>query len=379
MKIGRILIAPDSFKGSLTSTEAASAMALGVRDVLPSATVLLHPVSDGGEGLIDVLAGPLEAEIRSLEVQGPLPGQRVEARWAFSPARNLAILEMAEAAGLALVPPGQRDPKRTTTYGVGQLIRAALDAGPEEILIGIGGSATNDGGMGMAMALGVEFRDGEGTPILQGGGALLSLATVDLKGLDGRIAGTKITVACDVTNPLTGPEGAAAVFGPQKGASKEDVQLLDRGLERLATVLKSASGIDIRRTPGSGAAGGLGGGLVGFLGGLLRPGIEIVLDLTAFNDHLQGTDLVLTGEGKLDSQTRFGKALSGVLKRAGYSGIPVIAVVGSIEGGEFVGEEGFAALSTLVSGDVTLEDALSHASSLLRQRTASLMRRYLHS
>jgi glycerate kinase len=286
---------------------------------------------------------------------------------------------MAEAAGLALVPPGQRDPKRTTTYGVGQLIRAALDVGPEEILIGIGGSATNDGGVGMAMALGVEFRDSEGTPVLQGGGALLSLATVDLKGLDGRIAGTKITVACDVTNPLTGPEGAAAVFGPQKGASKEDVQLLDRGLERLATVLKSASGIDIRRTPGSGAAGGLGGGLVGFLGGLLRPGIEIVLDLTAFNDHLQGTDLVLTGEGKLDTQTRFGKALSGVLRRAGHSGIPVIAVVGSIEGGEFVGEEGFAALSTLVSGDVTLEEALSHASPLLRQRTASLVRRYLRS
>jgi glycerate kinase len=377
----RIVIAPDSFKGSLTSAQAAAAMREGVREVLPSVTTVLHPVSDGGEGLVDVLKGPLEAEVRRLEVHGPLPGQRVEARWAYCRARDLAILEMAEAAGLTLVPPGLRDPKRTTTYGVGQLLRAALDCGPEEIVIGIGGSATNDGGTGMASALGAKFLDAAGKPIPQGGGGLSSLATIDLTDLDPRIAGTKFTVACDVTNPLTGPEGAAAVYGPQKGASPEDVVLLDRGLERLAEILKRSIGIDIRKTPGSGAAGGLGGGLVGFCNALLRPGVEIVLEMTGFNEVMKGADLILTGEGRLDSQMRFGKALAGVLRRAEQAGVPVIALVGSTEGDQakFLGEGGFAALSTLVSEDVPPEVAIANAAPLLRQRTAMLLRRFLFS
>lgn len=380
-RLRRIVIAPDSFKGSLTPGEAAAAMGDGVRDVLPSATVILHPVSDGGDGLVDVLARPLEAEIRVLEVDGPLPGQRVEARWAYSPVRNLAILEMAEAAGLALVPPAQRDPKRTTTYGVGQMIRGALDCTPEEILIGIGGSATNDGGAGMASALGVKFLDSSGKILPQGGGWLHSLEKIDLSDLDPRLAGSKITVACDVTNPMTGPDGAAAIYAPQKGATPKDVALLERGLERLAEVLRRMTGIDIRNAPGSGAAGGLGGGLVAFCNARLRPGAEVVLELTGFNEVLKGADLILTGEGKLDAQMRFGKALAGVLRRAELLGVPVFAIAGCTEGdrGRFLGEGGFADIATLVSEDISLDAAIANAAPLLRRRTAELLRRVLSS
>ncbi len=372
----RIVIAPDSFKGSLTAEQAASAMEQGVRAVLPGASILLRPVSDGGEGMVEVVRGALGAETLKIEVCGPLPGQRVEARWAFSPDRHLAVIEMAEAAGLALVPGPQRDPKRTTTYGVGQMIRAALDYGAEELLIGIGGSATNDGGMGMALALGARFLDAEGRPLPEGGGSLVNLAEIDLSQFDTRVAGTRMTVACDVTNPLTGPDGAAAVYAPQKGATEEDVLVLEKGLERLATVLEKSGGTNIRGIPGSGAAGGLGGGLVGFCGAVLRPGVEIVLDLTRFDEAVKGADLVITGEGKLDAQLRFGKALSGVLKRARQAGVPVIGVVGSIEGDEqsFLGEGKFTALATLVSDDVALEQAVANAEPLLRRRTESLLR-----
>jgi glycerate kinase len=373
----RVVIAPDSFKGSLTAAEAALAMAEGVHSVLPAVTTVLLPVSDGGEGLLDVLRGPLDAEIRRVEVSGPLPGQRVEARWAFCSARGLAILEMAEAAGLALVPPGQRDPKRTTTYGVGQMIWAALEAGAEEILIGIGGSATNDGGAGMAMALGARFLDAAGKTIPEGGGGLASLASIDLGGLDPRITGTKIIVACDVTNPLTGPHGAAAVYGPQKGATPEDVPVLERGLEQLAEVLQAQTGIDIREIAGGGAAGGLGGGLGGFCGAVLRPGIDLVLDTIGFDEIVKGADFIITGEGRLDVQLRFGKALAGVMRRAERAGVPVVGVVGSVLGDqrEYVGEGGFVSLASLVSEGVTLSVAMTNAASLLRQRTAEVISR----
>jgi glycerate kinase len=373
----RIIVAPDSFKGSLTAAEAAVVMAEGVHLVLPAVTTVLVPISDGGEGLVDVLRGPLNAVLHTVEVSGPLPGQRVEARWAFCPARRLAILEMAEAAGLALVPPRQRDPKRTTTYGVGQMIWAALESGAEEILIGIGGSATNDGGVGMAMALGVRFLDAAGNAIPEGGGGLASLASIDLDRLDPRIRQTKITVACDVTNPLTGSRGASVVYGPQKGATFHDVILLERGLERLAEVLQRETGIDIRGIAGSGAAGGLGGGLVGFCGAVLRPGIDLVLDLIGFDEIVKGADLILTGEGRLDVQLRFGKALAGLLRRAKGVGVPVVGVVGSVEGDvkEYIEGGGFAALAALVSEDVTLEGAMADAGRLLRQRTAELILR----
>ncbi len=370
-----VVIAPDSFKGSLTANQAAAAMAEGVRAVLPDARVILRPVSDGGEGLVEVVSGFLDAGILTLEVCGPLPGQRVEARWAYSRARRLAVMEMAEAAGLALVPVGQRDPKRTTTYGVGQMIREALDSGAEEILVGIGGSATNDGGMGMALALGARFLDAGGAPVPEGGSGLSALAEIDMRGFDPRVAGTKVVVACDVTNPLTGEEGAAAVYAPQKGATPEDVAILDMGLERLARALETSVGIDIRKIPGSGAAGGLGGGLVGFCGATLRSGIEIVLDLTGFERAVSGADMVLTGEGKLDSQLKFGKALAGVLRRSNRAGVPVIGVVGSIEGDKkaFLGEGEFAALASLVTEGVSTEMAMKNAGPLLTHRTAELL------
>lgn len=371
----RIVIAPDSFKGSLSAGEAAAAMEEGVREVVPGAGILLRPVSDGGEGMVDVVRSLLGAEIRRIEVCGPLPGQRVEARWAYSSVRKLAVLEMAEAAGLSLVPARLRDPRRTTTYGVGQMIREALDCGADEVLIGIGGSATNDGGVGMALALGARFLDATGTPIPEGGGGLSTLAGIDLTQFDPRVSRTKLVVACDVTNPLTGPEGAAAVYAPQKGASADDVEALDKGLERLADAVKKTVGIDMRNMPGSGAAGGLGGGLAAFCGATLRPGIEIVLDLAGFDEALRGADLVITGEGKLDSQLKYGKALAGVLGRATLAGVPVIGVVGSIEGEEeFLGEGGFMALATLVGRDVPVEFAVAHAAPLLRQRTGDLLR-----
>lgn len=374
--VRRVLIAPDSFKGSLTADQAAAAMKEGVRAVLPDAGISLCPVSDGGEGMVEILSAVLDAEIRLSEVCGPLPGQRVEARWAYSSSRKLAVIEMAEAAGLALVPAALRDPKRTTTYGVGQLIRAALDAGAIEILLGIGGSATNDGGSGMAFALGAGFLDDAGHPLPEGGGGLAALARIDLKDFDPRVARTKFVVACDVTNPLTGPDGAAAIYAPQKGASQDDVVTLDAGLERLAGVLERSVGVDIRNVPGSGAAGGLGGGLVGFCGATLRPGVEIVLDLIGFDKAIGGADLLLTGEGRLDAQLRFGKALAGVLRRAKRAGVPVLAVVGSIEGdmNTFVGKGGFSAIASLVNADTSLEYAIANAGPLLRKRTGELLR-----
>ncbi len=371
----RIVIAPDSFKGSLSAAQAAAAMEEGVRRALPDATTLLRPVSDGGEGMVEVVGGLLNAEVRQVEVCGPLPGQRVDARWAYCKDRKLAVMEMAEAAGLGLVPAGLRDPKRTTTYGVGQMIREALDCGVEEILIGIGGSATNDGGAGMALALGARFLDAAGAPIPEGGAGLGFLERIDLADFDRRIADTKIVVASDVTNPLTGPEGAAAVYAPQKGASAEDVKVLEKGLERLAQVLEKFIGVDIRRQPGSGAAGGLGGGLIGFCGANLRPGIEIVLDLVGFDEAVKGADLVLTGEGKLDSQLKYGKALAGVLRRAKSAGVPVAGVAGIIEGMEgFLRQGEFVALASLVGRGVSIEEAMALAGPFLRQRTDELLR-----
>ncbi len=371
----RIVIAPDSFKGSLSAAQAAAAMEGGVRSALPDATTLLRPVSDGGEGMVEVVGGLLDAEMRRMEVCGPLPGQRVEASWAYCKDRRLAVMEMAEAAGLGLVPAGLRDPKRTTTYGVGQMIREALDCGAAEILIGIGGSATNDGGAGMALALGARFLDAENAPIPEGGAGLCLLEKIDLADFDRRIGGTKIVVACDVTNPLTGPEGAAAVYAPQKGASAEDVKVLEKGLERLAGVLEGLLGIDIRQRPGSGAAGGLGGGLIGFCGAILKPGIEIVLDLTGFDESVRGADLVLTGEGKLDSQLKYGKALAGVLRRAKSAGVPVAGVAGIIEGREdFLKQGEFVGLASLVGTGISTEEAMSNAGALVRQRTGELLR-----
>jgi glycerate kinase len=284
----KIVIAPDSFKGSLTAHEAASAMEEGVRQLLPDACVIKHPVSDGGEGLVSVVTPALGGCIVTTNVSGPLPGQRVDARWGLSSDGSTAIIEMAEAAGLTLVPADRRDPKITTTYGVGELIRAALDAGVSSILIGIGGSATNDGGAGMAEALGIKCVDASGRTLGRGGAALLDIASIDLHGRDVRLDNVEVLVACDVQNTLCGIQGASAVYGPQKGARLSDVSLLDKALLRFGTTVQSALAINVLDLPGGGAAGGLGAGLVAFCGASLKKGIDLVLQVTGFDDHLQG-------------------------------------------------------------------------------------------
>ena len=350
-------------------------MGEGVHDVIPGSPVTLMPLSDGGEGLLDVLLPVLGGEIQRARVAGPLPGQTVEARWGFVQSSRTAVLEMAEAAGIGLVSPQQRDPRVTTTLGVGQLVHCALDRGARTLIIGIGGSGTYDGGAGMAQALGVRLRDSAGDELPPGGAALERLASIDVAGVDPRIAGTTVLVACDVRNPLTGPEGASAIFGPQKGASPRDVALLDAALTKYRELLLETIHIDVQHVPGSGAAGGLGAGLVAFCGATLRSGIDLVLDQTGFDAALAGVDLVVTGEGRIDAQTRYGKVLSGVLSRARRRGIPVAAIVGDITGtqGDFVGPEGFLGLAALVGPETGMQEAMAQARHQVRKRTAQLI------
>lgn len=374
-----ILVAPDSFKGSLSARDAAAAMELGVKNILPDSVVIKHPISDGGEGLVDILTPALNGKFVTTEVSGPFPGQRAKARWGLSGDQSTGIIEMAEAAGLTLAPPGKRDPKIATTYGVGELIRAALDAGVTSLIIGIGGSATNDGGAGMAEALGVRFMKKSGQLLGRGGAALAALDRIDVSDKDPRVDQTEIIVASDVQNTLCGELGASAVYGPQKGASPRDVKVLDAALFRYGEVLQSALGIDVLSIPGGGAAGGLGAGLVAFCGAQLRRGIDVVFHVTNFDDHLLSADLVITGEGRIDEQVRFGKALAGVIERAQRAGVPVAAVVGSVDGNResFVNRQFLADLESLVDANATAEQAMRNASSLISQKTEFLLRRYL--
>jgi glycerate kinase len=374
-----ILIAPDSFKGSLSAQDAAAAMERGVKETLSDSVVIKHPISDGGEGLVDILTPALNGTVVAMEVCGPLPGQRVTARWGLSGDQSTGIIEMAEAAGLPLVPREKRDPKITTTYGVGELIRAALDAGVSSLIIGIGGSATNDGGAGMAEALGVKFLDASGRPLDRGGAALAQLHSIDVYEKDPRIDQVEVIVASDVQNALCGERGASAVYGPQKGASSHDVRILDAALLHYSELIQSTLGIDVLSIPGGGAAGGLGAGLAAFCGAQLKRGIDVVLQVTNFDDHLRSADLVITGEGRIDKQVRFGKALSGVIERAQQIGIPVVAVVGSVEGNResFVNSQFLADLESLVDANITTEEAMRDASALISKKTKLLLQRYL--
>jgi glycerate kinase len=286
---------------------------------------------------------------------------------------------MAQASGLTLVPPKERNILVSSTRGVGELISAALDAGARELIVGIGGSATNDGGKGMAEGLGACFLDRGGSPLGPGGATLRHLAQLDLTGFDPRVRRTRILVACDVQNPLTGPDGASVVYGPQKGADPAAVRVLEEALQHYREVLLDTVGVDVQRIPGSGAAGGLGAALVALCGAELRPGIDLVLDAVGFDARLQEADLVITGEGRLDSQTRSGKALAGVLEASRRRGRPVLAIAGSIDGPprEFTGPGGFAEVSALAGAGISVDEAIARAGPLLRQRTTELLRTFL--
>lgn len=322
----KILLVPDSFKGTLSSREICGIMAEQVHRVWPEAQVRAIPVADGGEGSVDTFLSALGGERRTVFCQGPF-GEEMEGFYGLLPDGKTAVVEMAAAAGLPLVG-GKGDPERTTTYGVGQLMAAAVRDGARRIVLGLGGSATNDGGCGAAAALGVRFYRRGGETYVPTGGTLAELERIDASGLD--LGGAELICMCDIDNPLCGPQGAAAVFGPQKGADEAMVERLDQGLRHLAKIVKRDLGREILDLPGAGAAGGMGGGCQGLLGGRLQMGIETVLDLVDFDRALQGADLVLTGEGKLDRQSLRGKVVIGVARRAKPAGVPVVAVVGDI-------------------------------------------------
>lgn len=358
----KIVIAPDSFKESLTALEAAQAIENGMKKVLSEADFVKIPMADGGEGTVQSLVDATEGRIITKTVTGPL-GEPVEAFFGISGDKKTAVIEMAAASGLHLVPNEKRNPLITTTRGTGELIIAALEYGIEHIIIGIGGSATNDGGAGMAKALGIKMLDAAGKEIAEGGGALAEIAAINTAAVDPRLASVRIEVACDVDNPLTGPRGASAIFGPQKGATPEMVQQLDANLSHYADMIRKEIGTDIEQIGGAGAAGGLGGGLMAFLSAELKSGVDIVLEATKLEDQLKDADFVITGEGKIDGQTVFGKTPIGVAKTAKKHSIPVIAIAGSLGSDSHkVHEHGIDAVFSIVPGIVPLSDAFKNAS-----------------
>ncbi|MCY8343747.1 glycerate kinase [Bacillus haynesii] len=361
----KIVIAPDSFKESMTSLEAARSIEKGFKAVLSDAEYVNIPVADGGEGTVQALVDATGGDIVHQTVTGPL-GKPVKAAYGLLGDGKTAVIEMAEASGLHLVPPGQRNPLLTTTRGTGELILDAAEKGVSTIIIGLGGSATNDGGAGMAAALGAKFLNRDGEEIENGGGALAEIAKIDVSGLNPKLKHIQFEAACDVDNPLTGPRGASAVFGPQKGANSEMTALLDQNLKHYAAAVKAELGCEIDSIPGAGAAGGLGAGLCAFLNAELKSGVDIVLDTLSFSERIKGADLVITGEGKIDGQTVSGKTPAGVAKRARSKNIPVIAFAGSLgEGCELVYDIGISALFSIVPGISSLENALADGSSNL--------------
>ncbi len=373
----RIIIAPDKFKGSLDSREVAEAIARGWGEGWPDAELITCPLADGGEGTLDVLVQASSGRTVECKVTGPL-GEPRRAPLGILGDGNTAVVEMAAASGLVLVPPENRDPRYTTTAGTGDLIRAALDAGARRIIVGIGGSATNDGGTGMASALGVRFLDDYNENLSPGAIYLNNVEAMDMKGLDPRVLKTEIIVASDVTNPLLGDRGASRVYAPQKGASEYDVELLERGLTRLAEVVSATIIPGLEDKPGAGAAGGLGFGLMAFLGAEVRPGIEVVTEAVGFERMLEGCGLVVTGEGRLDAQTAYGKTVTGVARVARRHGIPVLALGGEIaEGAEALRELGVNAMLGIASGPLSREESMASAASLLERTSrelASLLR-----
>jgi glycerate kinase len=372
-----IVIAPQAFKGSLDAPDIAQAIARGVRKVFPDARLILLPVADGGEGTVRAMVDASGGKTVTTRVKGPL-GQPVNATWGLLGDGETAVIEMAAASGLPLISRHERDPIRATTYGTGELIRHALDFGVRKLIIGLGGSATNDGGAGMAQAIGVHLLDEGGRELPPGGGALHKLARIDVSSIDQRIREVDVEVASDVTNPLCGPEGASAVYGPQKGADAEKVRYLDSALNHYAEIIRRDVGRDVRDTPGAGAAGGLGAGLLAFTSARLEPGVDIVFRAMDLEGKLQGADLVITGEGRMDSQDIYGKAPLAVAERAKALGVPSIAIVGSTARDyPVVFDHGLDAVIGIVNRPMSLDRALAETSRLVTEaamRAARLVR-----
>ncbi len=370
----KIVIAPDSFKGSLSAQDAAQAMAAGVREVLPDAQIVLKPMADGGEGTVRALVAALGGELRRERVHGPRL-ETVEAEWGWVAGERLAIIESAAASGLPLVAGSAPAATTYSSLGTGELLKAALDAGARRIVLGLGGTATTDGGKGLLEALGVRFLDAQAQPVAPGGIGLLDLARIDVGGLDVRARQVELLIASDVDNVLCGTGGAAVVFAPQKGATPQEVQLLDRALTRLADRAAAATGRDRRDATGAGAAGGIGFALMSLLSGKFVSGADLIGRLVGLERSLDGAALVLTGEGRLDGQSLRGKTPVGVARFARERGVPVIAIGGALgEGYEALYETGIVAAFSIVSGAMSLADAIRDAETLLRRRTADVLR-----
>ncbi|MBM3070075.1 glycerate 2-kinase [Enterobacter sp. RHBSTW-00994] len=357
----KIVIAPDSYKESLSATEVAQAIEKGFREIFPDALYVSVPVADGGEGTVEAMIAATHGTEQHAVVTGPL-GEKVNACWGMSGDGLTAFIEMAAASGLALVPPAQRNPLVTTSRGTGELILSALDKGARNIIIGIGGSSTNDGGAGMMQALGAKLCDANGKAIGYGGGSLMTLNSIDVSGLDPRLKACTIRVACDVTNPLVGDKGASRIFGPQKGADEGMILELDANLSHYADVIKSALRIDVKNVPGAGAAGGMGAALMAFLGAELRSGIEIVTQALNLEEHIHDCTWVLTGEGRLDSQSIHGKVPVGVANVAKKYHKPVIGIAGSLTNDVgVVHQYGIDAVFSVLTSIGSLEEAFRGA------------------
>jgi glycerate kinase len=371
-----VVVAPDSFKESLAAEKVAQAIADGVRDALPSATVVCIPMADGGEGSLDAVLAASGGERRWAKVRNA-NNQEVDACWGWLDDGN-AFIEMAAAAGLEQIPARQRKPLDASSYGVGQLIHHALEAGARRIVLGLGGSACNDAGAGLLQALGVRLLDEAGQPLPPGGAALRRLASISLDDIDPRLLCVGFELAVDVDNPLCGPTGASAIFGPQKGASAADVATLDQALAHFASVCAKHFGKDEQNVPGMGAAGGLGFAIKTCFSARLRPGVELIAELAGLVPALEGADLVFTGEGRMDAQTLSGKTPAGVARYASQRGIPVIAIAGSLgEGYEALYNIGVTAAFSLAPGPIALDQACEHAAIYLRERARDCTRLWL--
>jgi glycerate kinase len=371
----KILVAPDSFKESLSALEACEAITEGIRRVAPNADIDQAPMGDGGEGTVDALVAATGGRMLSADAHGPYM-ETLTAQFGMLGDGRTAVIEMAAASGLPLVPMDRRDPTKTTTYGTGELVCAALDEGAKKIILGIGGSATTDGGAGCAQALGIEFRQTNGQAVKKGiaGGALDAVAVLDIAGRASRLDSCEIVVACDVDNPLTGPRGAAAVFGPQKGATPDQIEQLDANLKHLASLVRDQLDQDVETIPGAGAAGGLGAGLVGFLGATLQSGIDIVMEAVDLPNRMKEVDLVITGEGAIDRTSLHGKTAIGVARHARNAATPIIAFCGTVGTGAVETLDHIDAYFSIVNRPMKLSEATTDAKSLLTCSVEQAMR-----
>ncbi len=374
----KVIIAPDSFKGSLSAIEVANAMSKGIQKAYSQAELHLLPVADGGEGTMETLVAATNGMTKRIEVVGPL-GDCVQGAYGILGDNETCVIEVASASGLALVPEDKLNPLKATTYGTGQLIKAALNDGYTSFIIALGGSATNDGGAGMLQALGARLLNKAGKDISYGGGELADIATIDLKNFDPRIKKSEVLIASDVQNPLVGLNGASHVFGPQKGATLEIVKILDKNMLHWANQIEKVAGVSLHNFPGAGAAGGIGGAFLAFFPAKIERGIDVVLKYVNFDSYLEGADLVITGEGQVDSQTASGKTPLGVAQAAKQKNVPTIILAGSVgEGVDLLYEYGIVSVTSIINSPMTLQEAMVTAAQLVEKSTEQVIRSYFY-